>query len=264
MAAAPSYDLKVDRAEKHLIDLELEIRRYARLHPYHLTKGMKNKEEIYRFRFTRQPDDELAVIAGDFLYNIHSALHHLAAALVPSAHRRRTAFPMLWQGVWEPSVKGESEQRSKDRSRWTTYTRHMPDEAVAIIKANQPEDLGPDADNTHALAMLNRLRNRDAHTKLLFVASSLRYPIVRCRTGGPNPKVFTDSKFREDEGLVDGAELTNIPPDAVDVEIEGTPVVLLRVGKMPHGFLIDDVFREVLLVGTRKLIDKLRPFDRRN
>lgn len=254
----------MDRAEKHLIDLELEIRRYARTHPYLLTKGVKDKQEIYRFSFTRQPDDELAIIAGDFIYNIHSALNHLAAALVPSADRTSSAFPIFWQGVWNDPIEGESEQRSKDRSRWATYTRHMPDGAVAVLKANQPPDLGPNADNTHGLAMLNRLRNRDAHTKLLFVASSLRYTIVRCTTGGPEPKMFTDSNFREDEGLIDGAELSNIPHEAVDVEIEGAPVVLLRVGQIRGGYRIGEVFREVLFDGTLKLIDALRPYDRLN
>ena len=125
MSDLRSYDLKVDRAEKHLIELEFEIRRYTRRHPYLVRPGMEGKREVYRFEFTRQPDDELAVIAGDFIYDIHSALNHLAAALVPSKNRTKTGFPIFWQGVWEDPVAGENEQRAKDRGRWASYTREM-------------------------------------------------------------------------------------------------------------------------------------------
>lgn len=128
-----SYDLKADRAEKHLIELEFEIHRYTRRHPYRARPGMEGKRKVYRLEYTRQPDDELAVIAADFVYNIHSALNHLAVSMVPPKNRSSVAFPIFWQGVWEDSIEGENEQRIKDRARWCSYTREMPDEVVAIL-----------------------------------------------------------------------------------------------------------------------------------
>lgn len=257
-----SYDLKVDRAEKHLVELEFEIRRYARRHPYLVRKGVEGKRDVYRFEFAQQPDEELAVIVGDFLYNIHSALNHLAAALVPSAKRSRVAFPIFWQGVWEDSTEGENAQRVKDRERWLSYTRNMPDEAVTILKANQPPDLGPNVENTHALTMLNRLRNADAHTKLVAVASSLRHPILRCEAPNGALSDLSDPSFGGDEGLVDGAEISGIPEGTVNVDIQGLPAVAIRVGQLKGGYAVSEAFRESLLNGARMLIEQLRPYDR--
>lgn len=265
MVSVPSYDLKVDRAEKHLIDLEFEIRRYTRTHPYRVGKRMEGKREAYRLEFTRQPDEELAVIAGDFLYNIHSALNHLAASIVPSAKRRKVNFPIFWQGVWEPPVEGENKQRAKDRERWDSYTRNMPDGAIAIIKANQPPDLGGNVDNTHALAVVNRLRNTDAHDKLMLVASTLVQPTVWYEDASGTRRGLRDlHRFDPFEGFNHGAEINGIPKDAVNVQIEGTPHVTIRFGQIEGGFAIPEGFRELLLVGTQNMITVLRPFDRRN
>ena len=129
------------RARIGFFELEFEIHRYTRRHPYRARPRMEGKRKVYRLEYTRQPDDELAVIAGDFVYNIRSALDHLAASMVPSKNRYSVAFPIFWQGVWENSIEGENEQRVKDRARWVSCTREMPDEAVAILKDCQPPEM---------------------------------------------------------------------------------------------------------------------------
>lgn len=256
-----SYDLKVDRAEKHLIELEFEIRRYTRRHPYRARPRVEGKRKVYRLEYTRQPDDELAVIAADFVYNIRSALDHLAASMVPSKNRSRVAFPILWQGVWEDPIEGENKQRLKDRERWVSYTREMPDQAVAILKRNQPPDLGPNVENTtDTLTMLNRLRNRDAHTKLMVVSSHLLDPTVRFETPDGEIREY-GGLTSEREGLSDGAEIEGIPEDAMNVEISGSPKITIRVGKVKGGILVREVFRNLLLAGTRTMIDLLRPYE---
>ena len=40
-----SYDLKFDRAEKHLIDLEGEVSRYCATHPYAVTQAREGKRQ---------------------------------------------------------------------------------------------------------------------------------------------------------------------------------------------------------------------------
>lgn len=264
MSRLPSYDLKVDRAEKHLIDLELEIRRYVRLHPYQVGVRMENERKIYRLEFTRQPDPELALIAGDFLYNIRAALDHLAKSLVPSNNRGSVYFPVLWQGVWEESTEGDDKQRRKDRAKWKTYTERMPDEAVAILKREQPPDLGSNADNTSGLAVLNRLRNTDAHSKLTIVASTLVHPVVRITDQSGEVGFMRGLSMGDRDGLPDKAVIAGVPDDAVDVEIQGIPKVTIRVGEIQGGFAVAEAFRALLLNGTRSLIEELRPYDRRN
>ena len=89
------------------------------------------KKRVHRFHFTRQPGDDVAIVAADFVYNIRSGLDHLAPALVPPAHRTSVMFPIFFQGVWDDPVDGENEQRLKERKRWRTTTRHMHPDARA-------------------------------------------------------------------------------------------------------------------------------------
>ena len=55
-----------------------------------------------------------------------------------------------------------------------------------------------------------------------------------------------------------------VPADAIDVHIEGTPVVLVRIGTKDGGYQIPNAFRDSLLRGTVQVIDFLRRFDRIN
>jgi hypothetical protein len=261
VASKPSYDLKADRAEKHLVDLEEAIAAYAASDPYEIavrSEG-KKKPNVHRLHFTRQPDDEVALIAGDFIQNIRSALDHLACCLVPSDERTSVMFPIFFQGVWEPAIKGENQQRLKDRMRWQTVTCHMPDEAVALLKRFQPPDLGKEVENTHALAVLNGLANKDRHSKLLVIASALHKPSGLCRT--PDGALYVVRELGDDEGLRDNTPLV-LPTGAVDVKVMGTPVVMIRTRYKDRGFRIPGSFRELLLNGTRRTIDFLRPYDR--
>jgi hypothetical protein len=263
MTERPSYDLKLERAEKHLIDLEDAIARYSDSHPYEVRaeREGKNQERVHRFWFTRQPPDEIALIAADFLYNIHSGLNHLACALA-SKERSHVGFPIFWQGVWEPPADGDDKQRSDDRIRWQTYTRNMDERAVEILKVAQPYDRGRETLNTHSLAMLNKLRNKDAHSKLVVVGASLRHPQGGCVT--QDGVEYSVNPLDEWEGPADGATL-HLPEDATEVHLTGTAVVVLRVAELDEGgFLLPDVFRALGFDTTRNLVEALRPFDRMN
>ena len=222
----------------------------------------KRKPPVHRFWFTSDPPDEVALTAADFLYNIHSCLNHLAAAIVPSDNRSSINFPILWQGVWEPSIEGEDEQRLKDRQKWTTFTRDMDEGAVAIIKANQPRDLARNEPSTDALAVINRLRNKDAHTKLPVVGVGLRNPTGTLRLPDGTIQGFKARNFGDMIGLHDGAPLEDLPDGAMDVQLTGTPVVVVNIGLPDGGVLVPDSFRDVAFNGTKRMIELLRPYDR--
>ena len=57
----------------------------------------------------------------------------------------------------------------------------------------------------------------------------------------------------------DGAEL-NVPPGAMDVTIEGTPAVMVRVTSEENGIRVPHAFREAILPGTRQVVEMLRPY----
>ena len=182
MLVPASYDLKLDRAEKHLIELEDAIHRYVSRHAYEVSVGIEGKETpVHRFRFTEQPDPVVASIVGDFIYNVRSALDHLRAVLVPKNRERRGYFPIYFPGVWEPAVAGEDTQRAKERSQWKTDTRGMKPEAIKILQQLQSEADSGDWEKPSALTTINRIAVKDRHTRVPVVAASLLNPTGTCR-----------------------------------------------------------------------------------
>jgi hypothetical protein len=182
MAAAPTpgYVLKGDRAGQHLVFLKDAIQRYADRHPYEVRKRVEGKKKgvVHRFHFTEQPEPMLGLVAADFIYNMRSGLDHLMAALVPSARRDSSMFPVFWQGVWDDPPPRENVERTKARERWQTYVKGAHPDAVAFIKTVQPaDDGGNDPKGLSSLVALNRLSNTDRHSKLPILAASLHKPV---------------------------------------------------------------------------------------
>ncbi|MGD0054636.1 MAG: hypothetical protein ABSC34_04265 [Acidimicrobiales bacterium] len=252
----PSYLLKMERAEKHLKDLKIAIAEYASSHPYTVTVGREGKRQVHRLHFTSQLDRRVSLIAADFVYNIRSGLDHLAAELNPPRYRTKTMFPILWEGVWEPEVPGENEQRTRDRAKWLTTTRHMNPEAVAILKTLQPhvfEDLNLDI---FFLDAFNRLSNKDRHSHLPLIVSGLRNAFVTCTQADGSTGRLVDDR----NGVVKDNASIPVPKGAVNVKIKGTPAVIIRIAE-PKGFVeIPSFFEERLETVRRRVVIPLSPF----
>jgi hypothetical protein len=255
-----SYDLKLDRAEAHLVELERAIDRYVQRHPYEIQSRVEGKKQRLGryFRFTEQPDPIVSVILGDFVYNVRSALDHLRAALVPKSRERNGYFPIHFPGVWEPPVPGESKDRTKQRRSWETETRGMRPEAIAILKQVQIEATS-DGDNPGPLVALNRIAMKDRHTKLPVVAAALLNPSGTCRLADGQVLVVRDIAVQE--GVPDGAYI-HVPEGAVDVNIQGTPAVMVRVSAPDSGIRVPDALRGSILPGSRSVVELLRPYVR--
>jgi hypothetical protein len=231
-AVVPSYLAKISRAEKHLIELHEAIDEYAAARPYAVRKRVEGKKQkvIHRLVFTapKPANTDIPIIAADAIYNLRSALDHLMSCLVDNKERTKVIFPIMFQGVWEPSVKGEDPQRSKLRERWASDTKSLPDAALTIIKALQPTDDAGDGTEADRLQILNTLSNRDRHEKLPVIAEGLDKPKLfvegadgRSYEGFANPNI--PSEFAHNEARLD------VPEDAVEVKIEGTPLVVVRI-----------------------------------
>jgi hypothetical protein len=89
-----------------------------------------------------------------------------------------------------------------------------------------PEDTG---DNTDAdrLRVLNSLSNRDRHEKLPVTVSGLSDFTIALKSGGKVYKALPELAvdFAKNDARI------QIPEDSVDVKIEGTPLVVIRVGQ---------------------------------
>jgi hypothetical protein len=91
--------VKIDRAKKHLSELDRSIRAFEALHPYSVMPDKKSEPSYVIDRFWLNVDipDEWAAVLGDCVHNLRSALDLLAVALVeanggtPGDH---TSFPV--------------------------------------------------------------------------------------------------------------------------------------------------------------------------
>lgn len=239
-AVMPSYIAKIGRAKKHLIELEGAIERFADSEPYAVRQWVEGEEntKVWRLVFTRNPaDTDIPIVAADVIYNLRSSLDHLMSALVAKKDRSRVMFPVFFQGVWEAPQPGEDAQRLKLRERWASDTATMRPEAVAFLKkAQPPDDGGQDVEEANLLRVLNRWSNRDRHEKLPVIAPGLSVMLARitkadgtqqlglAASEGWQPSPDAQPFFK------DNARLTEIPEDAVQVEIKGAPAIAIGVG----------------------------------
>ena len=148
MSGDPSWRLKIARAKKHLNEVEAELWNYSGRHPYEAVRDRKSQKNPnirhFRLRLTEHPDPMLAVIIGDFLFNVRSALDHLAVALAPRKWRYDASFPIELVNPWKESgADADSPDVPQRRRRFETALRGMPEEAVAFIKSIQPYNTNP-------------------------------------------------------------------------------------------------------------------------
>ncbi len=226
----PSYIAKVARAKKHLIDLQAAIDLFSGSHPYTVRERIegKKKRKVWRLTFTADPaNTDIPLIAADAIHNLRSSLDHLMSSLVPRNQRSSAMFPVYFEGVWEPSRPGEDKQRCKDRRRWASDTKALSEPALAILKSLQPADGGGEEDGIDLLRFLYRLSNRDKHEKLPVVAAGLREPFVTYAL--PDGSVHRKMGSRAHPAFQNHADITNLPDVAMDVQIEGSAAVALRV-----------------------------------
>lgn len=229
----PSYIEKVSRAKKHIIDLEDAIAAYTATKPYTVRERVegKKKRKVYRLAFAADPaNTDIPIIAADAIYNLRSCLDHLMGALVPTSRRRSVMFPVFFQGVWEPAVPGEDQQRLKDRSRWTSCIKSLPAEAVAFLKQAQPPDRSGDELQANLLQTVNRWSNRDRHEKLPVIAPGLRGMMLRFRQADGTLQHGIAVPAEADGIFKDQTTIRGIPDGAMDVEVAGVPVIAIGVG----------------------------------
>jgi hypothetical protein len=151
--------VKIERAKKHLIDLETELICFGQqdFHAFTTDKNAQTGQSLEKFGKHRiRPFDALAA-AGDVVHNLRSALDHLANQLVwvgsgkePS---RRIEFPIAQDAT--------TYEREKARK-----VEGMRPETIEAIDALKPYKGGNDA-----LWKIHELDNIDKHRSLFTYAN---------------------------------------------------------------------------------------------
>lgn len=167
--------LKVERARKHLTELDREIRRFVEVNPYRLAieTDPETDQPVVRFRAVEgrplRPPLRLGLMSGDVIHNLRAALDHVVyqLALTGGGSGERSQFPI----VEDPDDYGANERR---------FLVGVVDGQRAIIKGLQPYHVRaahlagtPPVSERDPLALnvylmnLGRLDNIDKHRLLL-------------------------------------------------------------------------------------------------
>jgi len=265
LSAKASFERKFDRAEKHLMDLERIVKKFVDRHPYTVRRFIEGQQqkEVWRLTFTERPDARASLIVGDFLYNVRAGLDYLIGALVPPRSRSHVLFPFMREAVWEmPYVEGENAERTRQRARWETITRGMDPSAVAILQSVQPLDRDATPTTWDTLDILNRLSNKDRHRELVAYGSGLTQISGNAKLQGGRRLETAVENPRGN--LLDDTEIYG-GPGAMDVQLSGTPVVVVKMPALnlnvPEGYIrIPRDLRRILDDTRIEVVAALTPF----
>ncbi|HKI24944.1 MAG TPA: hypothetical protein VKA07_01385 [Candidatus Sulfotelmatobacter sp.] len=177
-----SAKVKLVRAAKQIRALKRRIAAYARAKPHKIVKKAKGKKKL---NVPKSPPIEIALLAGEIVYHMRSALDHLVfdvikrnpnISTIDPNWEERSEFP-LWT---KPLKAGQSTPLPKSK-----FARMLPgiaDAPFAFIESVQPY-YGVGAVN-NALRFLAHLSNIDKHRRLNFTRPRIRqYESVRYAHG---------------------------------------------------------------------------------
>lgn len=196
---------KLERAEHHLVTLREAEDRFLKTEPYEVVRAeveANGLEHVYRLEVRTEPPPELALILGDAIHNVRSALDHIVygtACHVDPGLSRQAKKKLQFVVCAEP---GEIESKRKE-GRFGP-----PGEHQAIFEALQPCEGGP-----AWLPIINRLDNIDKHRRLTLLAGATSHGEVEPRN------IVTRSEWNL-RALEHGAEVVRLFFDAKpDVEM---------------------------------------------
>lgn len=117
-----------------------------------------------------------------------------------------------------------------------------------------------DPEFANSLRILNRLSNADRHRDLPVTGYGLRYSKGTFHL--PDGRVVRTQPIPDSEGLKNGGELIGVAEGAVNVRVEGTAVVIIRVSQEPLRYFVLPDSLDRLLGSYRATVDLLRPYVR--
>jgi hypothetical protein len=225
--------VKVDRAHKHLIDLELANRRFFRPpDPYEIIPedNPETRERTFYLRIHKEIPDDFPALIGDIAHNLRSALDHLAwylvqtSPVVPKAKDRDIYFPIF-------------EDASEYRKGKAAKIKGMTDTAIQAIDAIQPygrvDKNNPMAGiGNLALYWLSAINLQDKHRLLIpawiaapghTLTKSQRAQfanVLRNAFGSKSADVMGPSLISSELPLENGSKLCTLPIAEVDDDMK--------------------------------------------
>jgi hypothetical protein len=232
--ATPSHRLKLDRAYEHLIEIEALTEALRERREYPVVETMKPYKEGPRWDYTLdldavQPPERLPILMGDYMFNVRSALDHLAVALGPRKYRRKLSFPIL---TTDPLARNENSGdyvNAEAAGRWIALCCCLPDDCIAPLTVLQPYQataLHGHRSEHHALALLSSFQNADKHRELIPAVVGLDAMEVEFDGIGECPL----------PGFKNGTKIVTDAPTKMEVKVEGIARVGIQRGDETWSF----------------------------
>src|SRR5436309_676011 len=113
MSILARIKLKIERAKEHIRNLDCAVQAFRDSDPYgfRIEDDLKTGDKIHRIHIRKETPDSFALMSGDAIHNLRSALDHLAWQLViangnvPVSGGGGTQFP-----IYDPNPKAKSLQ----------------------------------------------------------------------------------------------------------------------------------------------------------
>ncbi|MGA7087032.1 MAG: hypothetical protein WA724_05810 [Candidatus Dormiibacterota bacterium] len=176
-----SWHVKLRRADQHLDEFEREYTRYrSKAHAHGVVFEIQAHPDlgqivVCNLSLLGTDSQWLSAIAGDVVFDVRSALDHIAVAFTSRGLESKVEFPIL-----EKRFRVVRDKRKSDL--FAERTQGMPKDVKAFLLRMQPFSK-PQTMPSEFLSMLNKLCNRDKHRKLLILPLWIKDPTI----------VFTDA-----------------------------------------------------------------------
>jgi hypothetical protein len=162
-----SAKLKLARAKKHLRAIKRTIKKYAAGQPHQISAKAKGKKKL---NIPRKPPQEIAIFAGEMIYQMRSALDHLAFELVKRNPNVGTVDPE-WREHCQFPLRIE---RSKKRNNFSHNLPGLSQSAIDAIERMQPYHSARVHNMNGCLRALVLLSNIDKHRHLNLLRPRVR------------------------------------------------------------------------------------------
>jgi hypothetical protein len=261
MDERPSWWLKLMRAGYHFEELSGLVKEYETEHRFQAVLANTDDRDRWRFvvEISERPNPAIAVVLGDCLFNIRSALDHIAVACAPEDRRRKAQFPIILDREKGPSQKLKDQLAGFEPGAFAVIEQEQP---FVVRRDTYPPGTGRSVIPT--IEILSELQNADKHRSLNVVVPRLAQPKVNVIWRDlaalpasdyyyltPGADVFTWEEVKE-----------QVSPEDLRVEVYGLPQVAVRAPDLPQEYPVLQLVFGILHHVESQIIPRLEPFAR--
>jgi hypothetical protein len=233
MPTVATFTTKLVRADEHLQALNTEVTNFLAIRAYEVVtqqdvpRSYISAKVVYR----RAPPNRLLMLIGDVLYNLRSALDHLAWRLAGTQANRRSEFPIFSDKRKFSAVNSDGTPK---RGSGLEKMHDMPAPAQTAIESLQPyHRVHGLPKESEPLWLLQQLNIEDKHRTLNLVAARVDARLD-VNTSPIHPAYGLTGRTGS-LPLEDGAEIYRIPLSANSSQVQDYSHFIFDVAFDPKG-----------------------------